>query len=434
MNSIGKQSSGLEKILRFIERFIPKPLYRLGQPVYHFLLALLGVLVYRFPSKYITVIAVTGTKGKTTTTELVNSILEEGGYKTALANTLRFKIDTASERNLYKMTLKGRFFVQRFLRKAVQAECTHAIIEMTSESVKQSRHLFIAFDALIFTNITPEHIESHGSFEKYLKAKLKLKEALLRSSKRNTAVVANIDDKYGKDFLNISNAQKIPFSLNDIIYTKTLNGLHIAYKDTSIQSKLEGTFNAMNILAAIKLAEHLGVSLEDIKRGIEKVSVIRGRVEHIDAGQSFDVIIDYAHTSDSLEKLYEIFKHKTKICVLGNTGGGRDMWKRPEMGRVAEKYCEKVILTNEDPYDEDPEKIVLDMKEGMRKEPLIIMDRREAIRKAFQSAGIYAKDSLETVVIISGKGTDPYIMEADGKKTPWDDATVAREELEKLRN
>jgi UDP-N-acetylmuramoyl-L-alanyl-D-glutamate--2,6-diaminopimelate ligase len=160
------------------------------------------------------------------------------------------------------------------------------------------------------------------------------------------------------------------------------------------------------------------------------VLLVKGRVEHISAGQSFDVIVDYAHTPDSLEKLYKTFISKKKVCVLGNTGGGRDTWKRPEMGRIAEEFCEVVILTNEDPYDEDPQKILSDMKAGMKKkEPYVIMDRRSAIREAF----VFAKKIPDSMVIISGKGTDPYIMEANGKKTPWDDAEVIIEELKNFK-
>ncbi|NQV93162.1 UDP-N-acetylmuramyl-tripeptide synthetase [Candidatus Kaiserbacteria bacterium] len=429
MDSIGKQHTWLEKLLRFTEKLIPKRLYQLGQPTYHFLLALLGALVYRFPSKDIHVIFVTGTKGKTTTVELINAILEKNGYTTALASTLRFKVGETSERNLYKMTLRGRFFVQRFLRKAVAAKCTYAIVEMTSESVTQSRHRFISPNALVFTNLSPEHIESHGSFENYVQAKLKLRDAVEHSPKKDAVVIANIDDEHGKDFLKVSRAQGIPFSLQDVTYTTTPSGLTIMYKNISIQSKLEGVFNVQNILAAIKLGEYLEIPLDIIKQGIENVSLIRGRVEHVSRGQLFDVVVDYAHTPDSLEKLYETFAHKKMICVLGNTGGGRDTWKRPEMGRIAEEYCENVILTNEDPYDEDPEQIVLDMKEGMNKEPTICMDRRKAIHEACVRAH---KKPIETAVIITGKGTDPYIMEAHGKKTPWDDATVVREELDKI--
>lgn len=429
MDSIGKQHTWLEKLLRFIERLIPTQLYQLGQPTYHFLLALLGAFVYRFPSKDIHVIFVTGTKGKTTTVELINAVLEKNGYTTALASTLRFKVAETDERNLYKMTLRGRFFVQRFLRKAVQARCAFAIVEMTSESVTQSRHRFISPNTLVFTNLSPEHIESHGSFENYLHAKLKLRDAVEHSSKKDTAVIANVDDEHGKDFLEVSHAQGIPFSLQDVTYTTTPGGLTIMYKNISIQSKLEGVFNVQNILAAIKLGEYLEIPLDVIKQGIESVSLVRGRVEHVVCGQLFDVVVDYAHTPDSLEKLYKTFAHKKMICVLGNTGGGRDTWKRPEMGRIAEKYCEDIILTNEDPYDESPEEIVLDMKKGMNKEPIICMDRRKAIHEACARA---QKNPTETVVIITGKGTDPYIMEAHGKKTPWDDVTVVQEEVDKI--
>ena len=423
---------------RFIKLLLPKQIFTFLQPFYHYIVSTIGALLYRSPSKKLMVIGITGTKGKSSTAELVNSILEEAGYTTALLNTIQFKIGEKSIKNRLKMTMPGLFFIQKFLRDAVSEKCTHAIVEMTSEGVKQFRHKYIDLDTLIFTNIAPEHIESHGSFEKYLNAKLKLRDAIENSSKRDTAIIANTDDKYGKDFLNIVHSKKIPFSLNDIQYTTSDGGLRIVYKDLHIQSRLEGTFNAMNILAAIKLAEHIGVALKDIKKGIENVSLIRGRVEHIDIGQEFDVIVDYAHTPDSLEKLYKTFENKRKICVLGNTGGGRDIWKRPEMGRIAGEYCEKIILTNEDPYDEDPQKIVTDMKKGIRKDiqskTVIIMNRREAIHESFIYAGKSSETKRKTVVIISGKGTDPYIMEANGKKTMWDDVTVAKEELEKLEN
>ena len=161
----------LELALRTIETYIPRPLYIFFQPSYHYTLALLSAFVYRFPSKHIAVIGITGTKGKSSTIELVNAILEEQGFKTALVSTLRFKIGETTERNLFKMTLPGRFFLQHFLRRAVNAGCNYAIIEMTSEGVRQFRHKFIYLDALIFTNLSPEHIEAHGSFETYKKTK-----------------------------------------------------------------------------------------------------------------------------------------------------------------------------------------------------------------------------------------------------------------------
>lgn len=405
-----------------VKRVLPKHVFTL----YHFFLALLSALCYRFPSRKLVVIGVTGTKGKSSTAEFINGVLEAAGYKTALLSTIRFKVGDESRPNLLKMTMPGRFFVQRFLNDALKAGCTHMVIEMTSEGVKQFRHRFIDLDALVFTNIRPEHIESHGSFENYLAAKLKLRDALECSSKKHAAMIANADDEHGQDFLDVSRVTPIPFSLDDITFTSTEGGVHVSYKDIEINSRLKGEFNAYNILATIKVGEHLDIPLETIKRGIENVSIIPGRLEHIMAGQPFDVVVDYAHTPDSLKALYQTFENKRKICVLGNTGGGRDTWKRPEMGRIADESCDVVILTNEDPYDEDPGSIVHEMAAGMKRDPRIIMDRREAIREALAEA---IGKPENTVVLISGKGTDPYIMEAGGKKTPWSDKRVVEEEL-----
>ena len=172
------------------------------------------------------------------------------------------------------------------------------------------------------------------------------------------------------------------------------------------------------------MARAQGISDEVIISAIEKFNAIPGRVQKIKCGQSYQVIIDYAHTPDSLEKFYRIFKSIRNICILGGTGGGRDAWKRKEMGRIADIYCEEIILTNEDPYDEDPRQIVEHVAQGIvNHEPIIIMDRREAIREAIK----HAKPG--DTVLITGKGTDPYIMGPKGSKIPWSDARVAHEEI-----
>ena len=179
------------------------------------------------------------------------------------------------------------------------------------------------------------------------------------------------------------------------------------------------------------MAEAFGISKEVTAKAIAAMPQVRGRVELIDAGQNFKVIVDYAHTPDSLSALYAAFPGK-KICVLGNTGGGRDTWKRPEMGKIADEACDTVILTNEDPYDEDPQKIVSEMASGMMRKPAIIMDRHTAIAASLRQAQATGNENV--CVLISGKGTDPYIMGPRGSKTPWDDATVVREELARLKS
>lgn len=418
----------LDTILRTIKRFIPKKIFGALQPTYHYLLAFFGALIYRFPSRKIYLIGITGTKGKTSTAELVNAVLEKAGYETALASTLRMKLADESKPNRFKMTMPGRFFVHSFLRRAVDAGCTHAIIEMTSEGAKQFRHKFLALDVLIFTNITPEHIESHGSFENYLAAKLSIAHALAASGKKDRAVIANADDQHGKDFLATHVSHKYSYSLSQAtIESQDETHTTFLYNKTRITLPLPGVFNLSNALAAITLGTHLGIDINTIKTGLESVDLIRGRMEYVDEGQPFSVVVDYAHTAESLESAYGVFAGKRKICVLGSTGGGRDKWKRDKMGAVADTHCDEIILTNEDPYDEDPMTIIGDVKKGItHKEATVIMDRREAIREAFKKA------RAGDVVLITGKGTDPYIMEANGKKTPWDDATVAREELAKL--
>jgi UDP-N-acetylmuramoyl-L-alanyl-D-glutamate--2,6-diaminopimelate ligase len=411
----------------FLETHLPRRVYRALLVPYHYLWALASSLWYRFPAKELVVIGVTGTKGKTSVSEMLGAILTEAGHKTAISSTIHFAIGETSRPNTYKMTLPGRGFVQKFLRDAVNAGCTHAVLEITSESTLQSRHCFLFLDALVFTNLTKEHIESHGSMEKYFEAKYRIGKALAASSKRPRAIIANKDNEYGRRFLKLPVERQIPFSRKDAESLAEFgNGIRFLYNGVPFTLPHPGSMSAENALAAIKTAEFFGVPLTTAMRALEKLSVIPGRAERIVCGQDFLAVVDYAHTPDSLRALYDAFKEKRKICVLGNTGGGRDTWKRPEMGRIAEEACAEVILTNEDPYDEAPEAIVEQMAAGMRNKPRIIMDRRTAIRTALSLAG------TGDAVLISGKGTDPYIMEAKGKKTPWSDRAVVEEELTRL--
>lgn len=418
----------MDKILRKIEKIIPRKLFKLGQPVYHYSLALLGALIYRFPSRKIKVVAITGTKGKTSTVEFVNTILEEAGFITALASTLRFKIREDSRPNMMKMTMPGRLFIQKFLRQAVDAHCDYAVIEISSEAAKQYRHKFIDLDALLFTNLAPEHIESHGSYEKYVGAKLSIAKALENSSKENKIIVANIDDKEGHKFLNINVEKKAPYSLKDgepIICHD--DGVKFVCENIEINSKLPGKFNVYNMLAAISYARALGISMDTIKIGLEKLTEIKGRAQKIQNNLGIDILVDYAHTPDSLKALYSTFPNKKKVCVLGNCGGGRDKWKRKEMALIAEEYCDEIILTDEDPYNDDPLEIIKSMADEMKnKKPQVIVNRREAIAHSIKIA------PQGGVVLITGKGTDPYIMRANGQKEPWSDAKVAEEEIKRL--
>jgi len=394
-----------------IKKFIPDFLLS----CYHFLLAFLGAVVYRFPSKKIKVIGITGTNGKTTTTEMISRILEEAGYKVASLSSIKFKIGEKEWPNTLKMTMPGRFKIQKFLRQAVNAGCHYAVLEVTSEGIKQHRQRFIDFWGAVFTNLTPEHIEAHGSFENYRAAKGKLFKAT-----KGTHII-NIDDENAEYFLEFPAEKK---------YTYGLNQGDISNKDIQLQLSLIGNFNIYNALSAICLGLSQGINLEISKRALEKIKGIPGRMEEV-ISQPFEVFVDYAFTPNALEKVYQTFKKHGSdpcklICVLGACGGGRDKWKRPVLGGLAVKYCDEVIITNEDPYDEEPMEIIEQVAKGIEGKAKKILDRREAI-----------KESLKLVqpgdtIIITGKGCEPWICLKGGKKIPWDDRKVVREEFKNL--
>ncbi len=400
-------------MLNYIRPLIPNPIYNFFQPYYHYTLSLLGAVFYGFPGKKLTVILVTGTKGKSSTTEFLYHIFEHAGYKTAVSNTIHFVIDGVEQKNLYKMSTPGRFFIQRFLNRALKAGCTHVVLEMSSQAVLQSRHLWIFPNALIFTNISPEHLDAHGTFDNYLNSKLEIAKIVQESPKRPRILIGNQDDKECEKFLMYNAEKKITFTGRKFPF----------------ELSVPGEFNKYNAAGAAALAKELGISDETIKTALINVKQIAGRLQYIECGQDFDVIVDYAHTPDSLQKLYDVFKGKRKIAVLGGTGGGRDRWKRKEMGAIADRECEMVYITNEDPYDEDPQQIMNDVASGVTsKKPVLIFGRRDAIKEAIKNA------QVGDVILITGKGTDPFIMGPNGGKLTWSDARITEDVLKEVLN
>ena len=391
-----------------IKKFIPPFLISW----YHFGLAFLGALFYQLPSKKIKVIGVTGTNGKSTVVEMISKILEEAGYQVASLSSIKFKIGEREWQNTLKMTMPGRFKLQRFLRQAVNSKCDFAVLEITSEGIKQYRHKFIDFTAAVLTNLSPEHIEAHGSFEKYRKAKGKLFQAT-----KNIHVI-NIDDENREYFLQFPAEKKITYGLN--------HG-DINNKNLKLNLKLIGDFNIYNALAAISVGVSQEIDLEICKRALGEIRGIPGRMEEV-ISMPFKVFVDYAFTPNALEKVYQTLKPENgrMICVLGACGGGRDKWKRPVLGKLAAKYCQEVIVTNEDPYDEDPIEIINQVAAGAREMAIKILDRREAIRKSLELA------KPNDIVVITGKGCEPWICVKRGKKISWDDREVVREEFKKL--
>jgi UDP-N-acetylmuramoyl-L-alanyl-D-glutamate--2,6-diaminopimelate ligase len=292
----------------------------------------------------------------------------------------------------------------------------------------------------VFTNLSKEHIERHGSFENYRASKGKL-------FKENSNIhILNLDDKNVDYFLKFQAKKKIGFTLKEnykqkenikIIQARILKEkdekFEFQVNDTIFKLNLVGDFNVYNALASICIGLSQNIPLETSKKAIEKVKKVEGRMEIV-IEKPFEVIVDYAHTPDSLEAVYKnlIQKKEEKensrlICVLGAAGGGRDKWKRPKMGEIAGNYCDKIILTNEDPYDENPKEILNDIFSGIKKEQRKkvkkILDRKKAIKEALKLA------KNNDIVIITGKGCEPWMCVKGGRKIPWDDREIVKEIL-----
>ncbi len=341
---------------------------------YHYLLAILSAFWYRFPSyqkqglfgkltRKLIVIGVTGTKGKSTTAILAGKILEEGGSRVAWLTSATIKINEKEQLNPYHMTMPGRFAIQRFLRKAVKEGCKYAILEVTSEGIKQYRHKFINFDTAVFTNLKPEHIEAHGGFENYKKSKGKLFQAT-----KNIHVI-NVDDENAKYFLQFAAKNKwgyriensgsavqdfsttlVPtFKIISALYNQKQGGnTEFFIGNTLFYLKLPGMFNVYNALAAICVAKAYGIHLEICKKALEKITTMPGRMEIV-IEKPFKAIVDLAHTPDSYEEVFKAIKempHNKIISVFGSAGGGRDRWKRPVLGKIAAENSDIIILTN----------------------------------------------------------------------------------------
>lgn len=417
---------------------------------YHWFLAILSSLVYGFPSNKMIVIGVTGTAGKSTVINLIGQVLEKAGYHVGWTTTFNFKIKEKEWINKEKMTMLGRFSLQKLLKQMVKKGCHYAIIETTSQGIKQFRHLGINYDIGIFTGLAKEHLEAHGGWEKYRQEKEKLfkhisqgKEKVINNKKIAKTSIVNLDDPSWSYFSKYPVKNKYGYTLNKdkeeqgikIIKAENIK-INVTGSEFDVLSKhfkinLLGKFNISNSLAAISLALSQNIKLEVCQEELNKIKKISGRMEII-IKDPFTVIVDYAHTPDSLEKVFKTLDHLKKgqlISVIGSAGGGRDKWKRPVIGELAEKYCDQIIITNEDPYNEDPEKIIKEIIKGIKQKNFYqILDRRKAIEKALLLA------QPGDVIVISGKGCEPWIVEANNKRIAWDDREIVKEILKNKIN
>lgn len=420
---------------------------------YHLCLAVFANIWYGRPSEKIIVIGVSGTKGKSTTANLIAQFLELTGHRVGLTSTATMKVDKQEWLSDLKMTMPGRFQLQKLLYEMVKTGCEYAVIETSSEGIEQFRNIGIHYDTVVLTNFTPEHIEAHGSYENYRKAKGKLfiqlknaSEKVINGKRIGKNIVINPAGGEYEFFSGFSAGEEWLFGLGDgqatepaknfsiKILERTGSGTKFVIRGREIFSKLLFEFNALNIIAAVAACAANGIDIEKILATISALKPVPGRQEFIDEGQNFKVMVDYTYEPTSMEALYKnlsIIKHQKIIHVLGPTGGGRDKWRRPVMGEIAAHNANIVIATTDDPYDDDPLKMIDEMlagaekvkKDGKAVELLKIIDRREAIRTALKRA------EENDLVLITGKGAEQKMALSHGLYIPWDDRQVTREEL-----
>jgi UDP-N-acetylmuramoyl-L-alanyl-D-glutamate--2,6-diaminopimelate ligase len=405
--------------------------------------AVLAAVIYGFPGKRIRVVGVAGTKGKTTTANMIAKILEEGGHKVAMLSTANFQIGEKKWLNDVKLTTTSPFYFQKFLAKAIKEKCDYAVVEISSHGLVQYRHWGASYRTVVLTNMMSDHLDYHKNYENYKNSH----NALVTKDLEN--IIINYDDENLRSFLDSAISNKYAFSLKgyeEIKKFKLIKAEKIVLdrgglefdiasggEREAIKLPLIGEFNIYNSLASACAGLAEGISLEKIKQALESIKNIPGRLEKIDEGQNFGVIVDYAHSPDSLKCVYSAVKPSVKnkmIAVLGGTGD-RDKTYRARGGAIADEYADIIIATNEDPYSENPEDIIDQVISGITNKKLNenlfrISDRKKAIEKAVNMA---KKGDL---VIITGKGAEQFMICGE-HKIPWDDRAIAREFLKKIK-
>jgi UDP-N-acetylmuramoyl-L-alanyl-D-glutamate--2,6-diaminopimelate ligase len=403
-------------------------------------MAVAAALYYGFPAKKMLVIGVTGTKGKTTTCNMIHKIFMESGRKAGLLTTVNFKVGDQEEVNLAKQSTLSPFQLQAKIKEMAEARCEVLVLEVTSHALVQSRTWGINIDTAVLTNFAQDHLDYHETMDEYMKAKGRLF-AQLNVSARKPDVpkisVINVDDAAHDYFEKFPADQQFFYGILKGTYVarnleSQANGtrflLRIPNGEIPVELKIPGRMNVYNALAAATVATAHRINLNTIQTALQKMLPVQGRLELIEEGQPFTVVVDYAHTEDSLDQVLSMFRELTQgklILVFGATGD-RDKTKRPKMGAVAHKYADIVILTDDDPYTEDHLSIAAMVREGIPREEgnrfWQVLDRKEAIRLALHLA------QKGDTVVVAGKGAEEFQV-VGRQKIPHDDRRVVRDLL-----
>lgn len=419
-----------KKVRDYVKPLLPEQVFKAIEPSGHLLEAIALSSLSGRPARKMHVIGVTGTNGKTTTSFMIHSILVEAGLKTALMTTVGYGIDRNIAPQIEHMTTIAPAVLQRRLKAFKQASVDWLVMEVTSHALAQHRAWGVPYEIAVLTNITHEHLEYHGTFERYRKAKLKLFKVAARHGRK--LGVVNADDPSAELFMaatpnslsyGLKNGTVVPKNIKSrpdgSSYDVTLEGTTY-----HIQCNIPGEFNVANSLAAVCVAHSLGLPKEAIERGIESLKQVEGRMNTISVGQPYSAIIDFAHTPDAFERLLSDLRKSTKgkLVVVFGSAGRRDVAKRAEQGRIAGKYCDELVLTEEDDRDENGNDILEQIASGAReqgktddKDLFKVLDRTEAINFAVTRVA-----KPEDTVIFLGKGHEKTIERADGVH-PWNE-------------
>ncbi len=424
-----------QKLVKSIRGTLPKGAVRDIEEIYRRTRVKAVSARYGNPARDLRVIAVTGTNGKTTTINYINEILKEAGLTTAMFSTA--VIEVAGERQLNDLnaTVGSTARMQRFFRDAKKAKVDYVVLEITSHALHQHKLATVPIEVAIMTNLTQDHLDYHKTMDEYAKAKSKL------FANEPRFIVLNRDDEWFDYFDKFpAGSQKITYGTHEEaearidkvkLYRKGSEARVVIDHQTKLDlaTALPGKFNVYNMTAAAATAYVLGVKRSDIVEGVANLEGVPGRFERVVEGKDYDVIVDYAHTPDALEKLLEAAKSTTKnrVILVFGACGDRDKTKRPIMGEIAARLADRIILTDEESYNEDPEVIRRMIYEGIEQgsgtgKTTEIADRREAIKKALDIA------TKGDTILVTGMGHEVFRI-VNGEKLPWNDGDIVRELL-----
>jgi UDP-N-acetylmuramoyl-L-alanyl-D-glutamate--2,6-diaminopimelate ligase len=423
------------QVKKLIKKLLPSGVRYTVANFYHLLVAIAANIKYGFPARSAQVIMITGTNGKTTTATLVAQMLRSAGHKVGINTTAFYQIGDEVTPKASSRTLEDIFDLHAMFAQMKQASCEYIVLEATSQGLVQNRLWGVPCDVAVMTNLTQDHLDYHGTMERYAAAKARLFQMKPR------LIVLNRDDEWF-DYFNQFNAveRKVTYGAAKDATARIVEAdmgpqgsdVKVRFEDAhelDFHTNLPGKFNVYNATAAAAVGYYLQLDPEQISQGLGSLPSVPGRMERVDEGQRFEVIVDYAHTPDALQNALETMRHLTKgkLWVVFGATGDRDKTKRPIMGEIAATIADRIIVTDEEPYSEDPAVIRAAIMEGVKaaggeKKTLEIADRAEAIAKAITDA------RPRDAVIITGMGHESVRMVA-GQKLPWSDAGSARDAL-----